>query len=167
MSRDVVYRVTKVFGVPPYVRVCYELKDKKRDGPLYTLLPGTFILYPEESPPTDDDVAKATGKKKKLLGYRIKCTMADVDELDVVLKPRERKFLRLILGLGKEVVNVKDVDDLWRNHGKVFMKNVSVFKRFYTYYTGQYLPLGLMEEVFTIPPGAEERFKYAESGCDN
>ena len=164
MSRDVVYRVTKVFGVPPYVRVCFEASDKKREGPLYTLLPSVFVLYPEESPPTEENLADFVTPKKKLLGYRIKCTVRDVDELDVVLGWRERKFLRLMLSLGKKTVDVKDIDALWRNHSHIFQKQTSIFSRFYKYYTKQYLPLGLMEEVFTLPSGAEEGFKYEEQG---
>jgi hypothetical protein len=166
MSRDVVYRVFKVFSVPPYVRVCYEAKDRRRIGQMYTILPETYILYPEESPPTEENLRKITGVRRRLIGYRVKCTLTDVENLEI-LSSRTKKLLKLIVGMGKEVVLSREIAELAKKHATFFPWSYVLYGHLGSYYTKYYLPLGLLEEVYSSTPGTEGRFNYEESNRDN
>lgn len=152
INRGQVLKVEKIFPQTPNVYVCY-LSGSKHKG-IFTLLPGTPVLFPNEPTPTDEEVRNfITGKPRlRVVGYR--CTWDGKTDLADVLQPQAIAIIKMMYSLGRPIFEASSLHKLCNTHfEKFFGRRAKVDgSKVFTYYRRLLVNRGLLEEVIDDSP---------------
>ena len=118
MERTTTYKVTKVYPMSPHTTVA--VHDKKPDDGFYSLGPGTPVLLPREISPSEDEVMRFIGVKKKhrLVGYRV--LWDGKLPLQGIIPPQAIAAMKLMFSLGKVEYTVTEINVLFNEYYEKF-----------------------------------------------
>lgn len=120
MSRDLTFQVTKVYEQTPRLIVAKVVGDGEG---IYSLNPGTPVLYPAAPNPTELQVFEFLSRRttrKKVVAYRM--LWDGSTDLVQLLSPLGRAVIRTLYVLGSKEIDVKDAATLVRENLPQFLE---------------------------------------------
>lgn len=152
LSRDSIYKVTKVYPMSPYVTIAVD--EGKPDDGFYSLGPGTPVLLPKEILPTEEEVLDFIGAKKRHRVVAYKLLWDGKTNLCKIIPPQAIAALQLMYSMGKEEYDAHDLARLFELHyerfwGRPVKRHPYYIMKFYRRYMVNH---GLIEEVIDDAP---------------
>jgi hypothetical protein len=152
MSRDTLYRVTRVYSQSPYVVISVE--DQSPDSGIYSLGAGTPVLFPKEPNPSIEDITKflAPRSNKRVVAYRLLWD-GKVD-LAGVVQPQAASVLRLLFAFGKKEYTLVELNQLFNEHFERFSLRPTKMDgfQFLNIHRRHLVNQGLLAEVVDLAP---------------
>ena len=152
MPRDVTFCIKKVYQMAPYLTIA--VHDKKPDDGFYSLGPGTPVLLPREISPSEAEVMRFIGVKKKhrLVGYRV--LWDGKLPLQGIIPPQAIAAMKLMFSLGKVEYTVTEINVLFNEYyekfwGRPVKRDPCQILQFYRRYLVNH---ALIEEIVDSSP---------------